>query len=59
VKASIRFTVALGPAVLAATALVTGCASTAAPPLAATSGFRATGLAFRYPETWRTGKWGR
>jgi hypothetical protein len=58
VKASLRLTAVLSSAVLAAAALVTGCASTAAPPPAATSGFRATGLAFRYPQTWRSGTWG-
>jgi hypothetical protein len=58
VKASIRFTATLVSAVLASAALVTGCASTAAPPPAATSGFSTMGLAFRYPGTWRSGKWG-
>jgi hypothetical protein len=58
VKASIRFTVTLVSATLASAALVTGCASTATPQPAATSDFRTTGLAFRYPGTWHAGKWG-
>jgi hypothetical protein len=58
VKASIRFTVTLVSAVLASAALATGCASTAAPQPAATFGFSTTGLAFRYPGAWRSGKWG-
>jgi hypothetical protein len=53
-----RLAAALTVAV-ASTALVTGCASPAAPlPAAAvTSGFSAMGLAFRYPGTWHSGTW--